>query len=438
MTRLIVDDGGQRRAFKVKEGRLTVGGGPDAALRLGSGDVADVHLDLEVSDGRVTLRPRPGVTPPRVNGVPTSGAVELAHGAAVQVGGATLRVEYEAGAAAPAAAPKSAATPTRVPKRPKSAVQSRRTRELHSSRGLPSWAVVGIVLALVAVVGFFGSKVLTSTPTDNIGASASFLRVHEDLKVGNVEAAEGRLAGIVRADLDPTTQAKYDEAVAAIAAARAELDVVLANIGGNEYLQTQLKNFESQRLAGKAERPKVRVFLKRCQEFLRRWPQHPEADWVERMQERYAPLCDLNARPTFEDIDYEVETLTWANPRDFKQAIAVVRAFADEEATVDERPKALQRLDELIQQRAEWFTDRMQQARYEYDRGEVGKSVAWLVMLIVYTGDETMQAQASEQLVKFEGLTEWLRGYRASQPEKYEVLRQQPALAKYIATHDVE
>ncbi|HVS17659.1 MAG TPA: hypothetical protein VMT18_03580, partial [Planctomycetota bacterium] len=75
MTRLIVDDGGQRRAFKVQDGRLTVGAGPDATLRLQTGEVADLHLDLEVEGGRVTLRPRPGVTPPRVNGVPAAGAV---------------------------------------------------------------------------------------------------------------------------------------------------------------------------------------------------------------------------------------------------------------------------------------------------------------------------------------------------------------------------
>lgn len=435
MTRLIVDDGGQRRAFKIQDGRLTVGSGPDATVRLATGDVADLHLDLEVTGGRVTLRPRAGVTAPKVNGVPTPGAVELAHGAAVQLGDATLRIEYDVCAEAPAGR---APSPAGVPKRPKGVVQTRRTRELHSSRGLPSWAVVVIVLVVVAVVGVFGSKVLTSKPTDNIGASASVLRVHEDLKIGNVEAAEGRLKGIVRDELDAATRAKYDEAVAAIAAARTEVDVTLQNVGGTEYLQTQLKNFESQRLAPKPDLPKVRVFVKRCDEFLERWPQHPERDWVERMKTRYSSLYDLSARPTFEDIAYEAETLTWANPRDYKQAIALVRTFADEEAKVDERPKALALLDELIQARAEWFTDRMLQARHEYEKGQVGQSVGWLVMMIEYTGDEAMQAQASEQLVKFDGLTEWLRGYRSKYPAKYEILRQQPAIAKYIATHDVE
>lgn len=437
MTRLIVDEGGKRRAFKIQDGRLTVGSGPDAALRLSSGDVADLHLDLEVSGGRVTLRARPGVTAPAVDGRPATGPLELAHGVSVRVGGATLRVEYEG--QEPAPAPRPAAAPARAPKRPKSVVASRSTRELHSSgRGLPGWAMALIVLAVVGVGGYLAARILTSKPTDNLGAAATFLRVHEDIKAGRIQAAEDRMASIQRDALEPAVRAKYDEAAAALAAAQSEVDESLANIGGSEFLETQLKSFESQRLAGKAERPKVRVFLKRCAYFLERWPQHPEADWVRRMQERYSALYDPTTRTTYEDIAYEAETLTWANPRDYKQALEIVRRFADEEATVDDRAKALTLLDTLTAQRAEWFSDRMQQARYEYDKGQTGKSVAWLVMLIVYTGDEGMAAQAADQLVKFEGLAEWLRGYRSSQPDKYAVLRQQPALAAYIAAHKLE
>lgn len=434
MTRLIVDDGGQRRAFKIQDGRLTVGSGPDAGLRLNAGDVADLHLDLEVEGGRVKVRARPGVTAPLVDGRPVAGAIELAHGAALKVGSATLRVEYEGAAAAVAAAPR----PVRagVPKRPKSVVESRRAP---AQRGLPGWAIASIALAVVGVGGFLGSKVLTAEPTNDLSTSAIIEHAQRDMRSGQIFAAETRLNAIERDKLDPGTLAQHDAALAELAQAKAETDQALINIGGTQYLQSQLRKFEEQRLAGKAERPEVRVFLKRCASFLQRWPTHPESDWVKRMQERYAPLYDLASKPSFEDIAFEAESLTWANPRDYKQAFEAVRGFADDETTTaDDRAKALKLLDDLTAQRAEWFADRMQQARYEYDKGQIGKSVEWLVMLIVYTGDAGMAAQASEQLVKFEGLAEWLRGYRTSYPDKYAILKQQPVIAKYIADHAVE
>ena len=93
MTRLIVDDGGARRAFKLNDGRLTVGCGEGATLRLTAEGVAEAHADLVIAEGRVRLAPRPGVLPPLVAGVPARGEIELKHDAAVKIGGATLTVE---------------------------------------------------------------------------------------------------------------------------------------------------------------------------------------------------------------------------------------------------------------------------------------------------------------------------------------------------------
>jgi len=77
VTRLIVEEGGARRGFKVGDGVLTVGAGAEAGLRLQSADVADVHAELGVEDGRVTLRPCPGVVPPTVGGVPVPCLTQL-------------------------------------------------------------------------------------------------------------------------------------------------------------------------------------------------------------------------------------------------------------------------------------------------------------------------------------------------------------------------
>jgi hypothetical protein len=65
MVRLIVEDAGERRAFSVGEGRLTMGSAPEAKLQLSAMGVAGVHAEIEVHGGKATMHPKPGVTPPR-------------------------------------------------------------------------------------------------------------------------------------------------------------------------------------------------------------------------------------------------------------------------------------------------------------------------------------------------------------------------------------
>ena len=74
MTRLIVEDGGKRRAFKVGDGTLTIGSGGGASLRLSDPAAAEVHAELLLREGRATLRLKPGVLPPRVAAVSTQTA----------------------------------------------------------------------------------------------------------------------------------------------------------------------------------------------------------------------------------------------------------------------------------------------------------------------------------------------------------------------------
>jgi hypothetical protein len=155
------------------------------------------------------------------------------------------------------------------------------------------------------------------------------------------------------------------------------------------------------------------------------------------MEERFTPIAEPGSPPTFEDIAFEAEALTWANPRDYRTAIPLVEAFA-ETASPDDRARALTLVDELVAARDKWFADRLEQARWEYERGNEGQSVEWLRILIVYTGDASMSERAAEQLVLFEGLEGWLRAYRNQKPDKYAELAANPVIADYIARHDIE
>ena len=162
----------------------------------------------------------------------------------------------------------------------------------------------------------------------------------------------------------------------------------------------------------------MRVFLKRCREFRERWPNHPEMDWVDRYERRYSQLVDLSEPPTFTDIAYEVKTLTWAMPRDYVQAFALLREFR-ESASPDDREAALALEEKLRAEQAEYFTDRMQQAKWHWERNERGKAVGWLVELVIGVDDPDMVDQAASELVNLPGIEAWLRGYQADKPEKF-------------------
>jgi len=109
MTRFIVEEGGKRRAFKASEGVITIGSGEKAMLKLASPGVAEVHAELEMKDGVVRLRLKPGVVPPQVGGKPAASEQLLAPGAVLKIGEASIRLESEDGAAP--SAPQAPATP---------------------------------------------------------------------------------------------------------------------------------------------------------------------------------------------------------------------------------------------------------------------------------------------------------------------------------------
>lgn len=99
MARLILEDGGQRRAFRVNPGKLTIGSGEGAALKLSSTDVAEVHAELVIGeDGSMVLHPRPGVLPPTVLGRPVKTPTRLPANGEFRIGEAVFRLEAEGAA----------------------------------------------------------------------------------------------------------------------------------------------------------------------------------------------------------------------------------------------------------------------------------------------------------------------------------------------------
>ncbi|MGK0218549.1 MAG: hypothetical protein ACI9HE_002043, partial [Planctomycetota bacterium] len=67
--RLILEENGETRRFKLNQGTLTVGSGESCTLTVQSEDVADVHLEIRVDGEDVIVVPRKGVGPVKVGGI---------------------------------------------------------------------------------------------------------------------------------------------------------------------------------------------------------------------------------------------------------------------------------------------------------------------------------------------------------------------------------
>jgi hypothetical protein len=458
MVRLIVEEGGERRAFRIGDGVLTVGSGEAARLRLRSSDVADLHLEIEKRGAELVLRPRPGVLPPEVAGAPVTAEVRLDLGQSIQVGSARLWLEDESKpVAAPAPAPRSAPRGAREAARNQvdsgdrairrqAAIEAARRSRSRSmvqrtqprvKRGLPGWLIASLIVA-AALVGGFAFRAVFRASAES-GASPVTARVaaaREHLDVGNLDLAEERL-DLIGAESDPTPEER-----ARIAALREEIgerraqgDVDETHRIGSNYLATMLQKYEQNHLQGNPDPAKVRLFLKRCLYFQDRWPRHPDGDWVRRQMSRFQGTIDLAAPPTFDDLAWEVRSLTNTMPRDYRSALALVDEFL-KGATGAQALSARELRDTLVADRVEYAEDRLQQARYEYGtKQNHSGAVWWLVHSVIWLGDSDMEDRAAEVLVKIPDLDQHLRGYQEKYPDKYAAVLENPIVAGYAKKH---
>jgi hypothetical protein len=452
MTRLIVEEGGACRAFKISEGVIAIGSGAEARLKLTSPDVAARHATLELLGGVCTLRAEPGVVPPTVGGVPVRGDVELAAGVPVRIGSATLVLEADAGPAARAAAAPPV-VPRPVERRPPSSSRSARRGPARGGRddaeareprkishGIPAWLIVAPLVVVISLVGFFIVRVIMSNRQEVAPdlAMVYFNNAVAALERNKLDTAEFELDRIPTDKVSPEVAARIAQLRAQIASDRQAGELALHNMRGTTYLDQSLKRFERSYLLGPAEPPKVRLFLKRCRHFRETWPQHEELGWVERQERRFAGVVDLSQPPTLADIQFEVRTLTHADDlRDYEQCFQVLDQFLGVCGPAD-REAALKLVDEHRAAREPYFLDRLQRARFEYERKEIAESAGVLVALIRYIGDEQMADRAASELLKFEDIDARLRGFKLDKPEILEELKANRVMGEYIRSKGLE
>ncbi len=420
MAKLIVEEGGARRVFRMGKGVLTVGSGAEARLRLSSPDVAEIHFELERSEQAIKLRPRPGVVPPRIGGAPVQGDVLLAPGRTVEIGGARLWIEPED--AAPRAAPGARPVSPTSRRRPLVEVSPRRVK-----RGLPAWGVAAIILGIAGLALVVWWVQVSRRAMQGDSLAVAMIKGAEQLADrGDHEEAEAQLSQIPPEAIDAEIGRRIAALREQFAARRALLDELAENEAGTKYLDVLLKKYEARHLSGTPEPAKVRLFLKRCRTFRERWPGHPELDWVSRQEARFAGAVDLAAPPTWDDVRWEVKDLTDTSPRNYAAAFAMLDEFLAR-ATGAERTEAEGLREKLASDRAEYAQDRLYQAQHEFEKKEdASKAIWWLVHSVAWLGDEAQENEAARFLVRMPDLQAHLEGYRRTYPELFADLLRNP------------
>jgi hypothetical protein len=450
MARLILEEGGKRVAFRFDHGKLTIGSGEECTLTLKSPDVAEIHCDLEFGGERVVLRARAGVQPPVVNGSSAPGETALGASAVIEIGSAKIHLDLDE-SAAPAVAPKAA--PPASSKAPSAGVKSRADKLASAkpaprsgaprvqrakrsvSKGTPVW-VFGLVgaglmgLAALLLPRMFSDEGTGYDPTERIRvASIAF----NEANYGGATQSLNLIDEETLTRMSPELRAKYDELRKRLVEKSKEGERLMAHDKGTQWKSTQLDRFRTDRLHGaKPPRERVRVYLKRVREFKERWPTHPEMDEVLRYETLFKEICDLSSPATFTDIAYEVKTMTWAFPRDYRGAFALI------EKHLIANPGDAAHCNELMAtmraEQEEFFIDRKQQVKYEWQKNQKGQAVEILVQLIITLEDQMMIQEAADQLVDLPGIDDWFKGYKEDRPEQFSTLRQHPTVSAKVSS----
>ncbi|MCB9913840.1 MAG: hypothetical protein H6828_01675 [Planctomycetes bacterium] len=301
-------------------------------------------------------------------------------------------------------------------------------------RGMPTWAVLCIVGA-VALIGFFVVRQwMAETGEISYDPQERYNQAVIAFNEGEVNRAMTELG---RIDLDvatPELKTKVEELRARVEAGDKSQEIEARYVQATKILDTQLKRYEEKYLRGNdVSRAKARLFVKRCDDFRHEFPGHPDMEWVTRFRDRWSELADLSEPATVEDVAWEVKMLTGGKPRDYTEVFRLLNDVVKRADGAD-RDAALAMLDTQEAERTEYFEDRMQQARWHWEREEYGQAFEWLVQVATKIGDDEMRDRAADALVKMvdkqgRPLTDrFMEGYKRDRPWQFEDMLKVPAL----------
>lgn len=461
MARLILEEGGETRRFKLSQGKLTFGSGDKATLTLSAEDVAALHGQIEMGEDGAVLRVAKGVMPPKVAGKPVQGAHVMREGEAVSIGSSKLTVEYDEGEGpvapkkvAPAVRPaggRSGSRPSAA--RGGSGGRSRsgsgseeragRQRPRPKSSGMPGWLTALLVLA---VIGGLGYAVLGSTAS-SMGDVFDFdvrFSQYERIKDEDPGAAREALAKIQREELTPAQKEMVEKEFLLLGDRLATLDDAARNAEASNYLKMRLFDYAESRPVNE-DRSYARLFVKRARRFIEDYPTHPDLPRLERLMRR-AEIAAVEDEPAiFRDLEVEVTGLVGAKPMDFPAAFEEIDKFIAGTNDTEAIAQAEQLRAETRQAELELYEAQLDLAAIVYDKAKYpdkfspSQAIADMIVIITSVENQEFKEDAARRITGINEIdASFLRGYKRQRPDTWEEMMKLPTLLEFAKANGLE
>lgn len=476
MPKLIVADGGQKKAFKLSKGRLTLGSGEGDKLKLSGSEPGHAVLVIDADGG--TLDANAEVT---IDGAGQTGSgLRLEFGSKLKIGGAVLMLTADEGAAAPAA-PKSAAPKAGAKQRPaagagrssarggssrsggraggskasgakagagagrgRSSARSggRRGGKSEEKQGLPGWAVPTIVVLLLIGVGgawmAFGGG-------GNVGNYLAAAEV--GLNEGDYAKVRNSLDSIDEDRLGGTQRAKYNDLMERFEEMERVRELTPRRNAGFKWIGEKLESFADRYIDKKDSVPPgpARVFLERVEEFKTLWPEHNDPVWTENPDgkkklefiadrvRKYEAVTRLSDPITYEELAWAHEYYM-AN-QNFRVLMPKIRGFL--EGSPDEMDASLAQglLDSAKEGEKAFVDDFLGKAKTEFEKFADGgetfpmRAASKLHAIVLRADDPQLRASAVDKFINLPGIEEILQAYDKNATETFVQLQQEPLIA---------
>jgi len=283
-------------------------------------------------------------------------------------------------------------------RRDREAPGRRLQRHAPAPKGLPTSLVVAIASVGFVLFAFLAYHFLAQS-----GKKTTLKRARTLAEIREFDDALAVLATIPR---DGSAIAR--DAASIEAQIRAELDRIdrdRKEVEGERWWGRYIENFQEKGLQ-KISAPAVRVFVERCDEFLKSYPGHGRTSWVQEKRATYAAMVDLSKPLGWEDVEYRA--ILARTREEFGDAMRLVRDFLGGGSLTEKETADARDLLERLENGARAFFDRKWKEMEDHlARGRQREAAGLLLAVEDRIGIDELREKARRERERIEAI---LRG----------------------------